>query len=147
MFGKLYSIFPRKIVLLASIGIFLAGSATVLSLVAFILGRAITGVGAASIFAGALITAVHITPLRLRPAFNGTLSGIESVTVIYAPPVSGMLVEKLSWRWCFYMNLPTGGLAFTVTFFFFPNPKPHHTPSNAPWKGKLAQLTLLSAAI
>ncbi|KAM0514597.1 hypothetical protein ACHAPE_006592 [Trichoderma viride] len=150
LFGKLYNIFPIKRVLLTAIVTFLVGSvlsSTARSSSMFIVGRAVTGLGAAGIFAGAFTAAVHIMPLRWRPVFNATLSGIESVAVISAPLLGGVLVQSLSWRWCFYVNLPIGGLALVVTLVFFPNLKAHGGDSAASWRTKLGQLDLLSTAL
>jgi MFS family permease len=150
LFGKLYNNFPVKPVLLTAIATFLVGSvlsSTAKSSLMFTVGRAVTGLGAAGIFAGGFTTAVYIVPLRWRPVFNGTLSGIESVAVISAPLLGGVLVQTLSWRWCFYINLPIGGLAFLVTLFFFPNLKGHGANSTASWRTKLDKLDLFSTAI
>ncbi|KAL7894725.1 efflux pump antibiotic resistance protein [Trichoderma sp. TUCIM 5745] len=149
LFGKLYNIFPVKSILLTAIATFLIGSvlsSTARSSTMFIVGRAVTGLGAAGIFAGAFTAAVHIMPLRWRPVFNATLAGIESVAVISAPLLGGVLVQSLSWRWCFYINLPIGGLALIVTLFFFPDLKAH-ADSAASWRTKLAKLDLLSTAV
>ncbi|PNP38224.1 hypothetical protein TGAMA5MH_09794 [Trichoderma gamsii] len=150
LFGKLYNIFPIKVVLLTAIATFLVGSvlsSTARSSSMFIVGRAVTGLGAAGIFAGAFTASVHIMPLRWRPVFNATLGGIESVAVISAPLLGGVLVQTLSWRWCFYVNLPIGGLALVVTLFFFPNLKAHGSDSAASWQTKFGQLDLLSTAV
>ncbi|KAM0459127.1 hypothetical protein ACHAO4_002519 [Trichoderma viride] len=150
LFGKLYNIFPIKAVLLTAIATFLVGSvlsSTARSSLMFIVGRAVTGLGAAGIFAGAFTAAVHIMPLRWRPVFNATLGGIESVAVISAPLLGGVLVQTLSWRWCFYVNLPIGGLALVVTLFFFPDLKAHGSNPAASWRTKIGQLDLLSTAV
>lgn len=54
-FGQLYTIFPMKAIFLASFIVFAIGStvcATAPSSIAFIIGRAITGLGGAGIFSG-----------------------------------------------------------------------------------------------
>jgi len=39
----------------------------------------------------------------------------EAVATVIAPLLGGVLTQKLSWRWCFYINLPIGGLSLIVT--------------------------------
>lgn len=102
IFGKLYKMFSIKRIMLASQGVFLLGSllcATAASSKMFVFGRALTGLAVASIVAGAFTLLTQILPLRLRPMYTGMLGAIESVAVIVAPVLGGILTEKLSWRW------------------------------------------------
>lgn len=124
LFGKLYKLFPTKRILLVTIAIFLAGSvlcAAAPSSKLFVLGRAICGVGFAGLNAGYLSVAVQILPLRKRPMFNGLMSGIESISVSVAPILGGVLTQSLSWRWCFWVNLPVGAVALFAIFLALPH--------------------------
>ncbi|CAJ2507215.1 Uu.00g084010.m01.CDS01 [Anthostomella pinea] len=110
-FGKLYKIFSVKRVMLASVGIFLLGSllcATAATSKMFVLGRAVAGLGCAGILAGCYTLLVQILPLRLRPLYAGLFGGIETVAVVVAPVLGGVLTQSLSWRWCFWISLPIG---------------------------------------
>lgn len=42
-----------------------------------------------------------ITPLRLRPMYQGYLGVAWSVASVLGPIFGGLLTQKASWRWCF----------------------------------------------
>lgn len=90
----------------------------------FVLGRAVTGCGDGGLTAGVFTLLVKLMPLRKRPFFTSILAAVEGVSMISAPVLGGAITENLSWRWCFYLNLPIGGLALLVTAVFFKNPGP-----------------------
>nr|POF22095.1 efflux pump roqt [Quercus suber] len=143
-FGKLYKLTSPKKVFLATTCMFLVGSiicATAPSSRMFVLGRAITGAGAAGINAGCFSVAIQILPLRKRPVFNGVMAGIESVSVITAPILGGVLTEKLSWRWCFWINLPVGALSLIAIAISLPNQTANRT--NMKWQQMLLELDLV----
>lgn len=54
-----------------------------------------------------------------------------------------VITSGVSWRWCFYINLPIGAIAIAVVFLFFQNPKRKH--SNLTLKEKITHLDLLGA--
>nr|POF06960.1 efflux pump roqt [Quercus suber] len=144
LFGKLYKLTSTKKVFLATTCLFLAGSvicATAPSSRVFVLGRAITGAGAAGINAGCFSVAIQILPLRKRPVFNGVMAGIESISVIVAPILGGVLTEKLSWRWCFWINLPVGALSLIAIAFSLPN-RSTTTRNVMNWKQVFQELDL-----
>ena len=145
MFGKMYKIFSVKRIFLISTAIFLVGSvfcATAVTSPMFVVGRAITGLGTSGVIAGAFTLLVQTLPLRKRPVYTGVLGAGEGVATVVAPIVGGVLTQKLSWRWCFYINLPIGGLALIVTALFFSNPRISEG-ANMTWRQKLNQLDLI----
>ena len=145
LFGKLYTLFSVKRVFLTITAIFLVGSvicATAVSSKMFVLGRAVTGLGEAGIIAGCFTLLVQLLPLRRRPVFSGVLAALEGVAEIAAPILGGLLTQTLGWRWCFWINLPLGGLTFIATAIFFPD-QPLNENRRLSWKAKLKQLDLI----
>jgi MFS family permease len=123
--GKAYKYFPLKTVFLVSIGIFELGSlicGVAPRSITLIVGRAITGLGAAGVMSGCYtIIAFSVPPIR-RPAFSGILGGMYGVASVIGPLLGGLFTDKASWRWCFYINLPIGGVGAGIILLFFRSP-------------------------
>lgn len=110
-----------------------------------ILGRAIAGIGGAGIFSGALIIISRATPLEKRPIYTGIMSAMYGVASVAGPLLGGAFTDKVSWRWCFYINLPIGAIAVAIIVFLFQSPKPVGAGNNADrtWGQLLGQFDLL----
>jgi MFS family permease len=108
LFGKIYTFYSPKWLLLGAMGLFELGSlvcATAPNSIAFILGRAIAGLGSAGIFTGCIVGVQHVIPLQKRPMVMGMFGGIFGIASVLGPLLGGALTDRLSWRWCFYINL------------------------------------------
>ncbi|KAF3480958.1 major facilitator superfamily transporter [Arthroderma uncinatum] len=120
LFGKIYSLYSPKWVYLAAIVIFEIGSAVcgaAPNSTAFIIGRAIAGLGSAGAFSGTVIIIVHAVPLRKRPAYTGMMGGMFGIASVAGPLLGGLFTDKVSWRWCFYINLPIGAVTLLIVTF------------------------------
>ena len=126
MFGKFYTFFSIKWVYLTAIAIFEIGSAVcgaAPSSTALILGRAVAGLGTAGIFSGALIIIAHTVPLQKRPMYTGMIGAMYGVASVAGPLLGGVFTDHVTWRWCFYINLPIGAVTFLGILIFFSNPQ------------------------
>ncbi|KAK4687774.1 MFS transporter, DHA2 family, glioxin efflux transporter, partial [Tremellales sp. Uapishka_1] len=127
MYSQWLQIFPSKHVLAFAVGIFELGSlvcGVAPSMNVLILGRAIAGLGGAGIFSGGMIVIAELTPLHSRPKYFGLLGVCFALASVLGPLVGGAFSDHVSWRWCFYINLPIGGLAFAMILAFQPHSHP-----------------------
>ncbi|KAI9731054.1 MAG: MFS sugar transporter [Cirrosporium novae-zelandiae] len=125
LFGKFYTFFKIKYVYLTAISIFELGSlvcGVAPTSTALIVGRAIAGVGSAGIFSGSLIIVAYTVPLHKRPIYTGLIGGMYGIASVAGPLMGGAFTDHVSWRWCFYINLPIGAVAMLVIIFFFKSP-------------------------
>lgn len=82
-----------------------------------IVGRALAGMGGSGIFAGAFVMMGELIPLRWRPIANAAFGAIFGVASVVGPVLGGVLTDKLSWRWCFWINLPAGAVTVVIVMF------------------------------
>lgn len=86
------------------------------------MGRAIAGIGSAGIFSGSLIILAHSVALEKRPIYAGLVSSMYGIASVAGPLLGGVFTDKVTWRWCFYINLPIGAVAVLVIAIFFQAP-------------------------
>ncbi|RKK75152.1 Efflux pump roqT [Fusarium oxysporum] len=148
-FGKLYSFYSVKWVFLVAIGFFELGSVVcgaAPTSTALIIGRSLAGIGSAGIFSGAVLIIVLSVPMRQRPTYIGILAGMYGVSSVAGPLMGGAFTDKLTWRWCFYINLPLGVITVLFVAFFF-NPPQSGSPKNkSSWKEQLSNFDLEGSA-
>jgi hypothetical protein len=148
MYGKLYTFFSIKIVFITAIVLFEVGSAVcgaAPNSVAFIVGRAIAGLGSAGIMSGAIVILIYSVPLHRRPLYQGLFGAIFGISSVVGPLLGGAFTSKVTWRWCFYINLPFGGVAIALLFFLLNIPEREETKKSL--GSKLAQLDAIGTTV
>src|ERR1700761_6743631 len=117
LYGKLGDLLGRKVVLQSAIVLFLIGSALCgmsRSMLELILFRVIQGLGGGGLMVTAIATVGDIVSPRERGRYQGLFGAVFGVASVAGPLLGGVIVEHLSWRWIFYVNLPIGLLALGV---------------------------------
>jgi len=125
-FGRLSDMVGRTPIWTAGLGCFALGSAIcggAPSLGLLIAARAVQGVGAALILATSTAILTDAVPKSQRGQALGYSSAAIAFGFSAGPTVGGLLVEYLSWRWIFYVNVPIGLGAILATRRLLPRTK------------------------
>jgi len=146
IFAKLSDIYGRKWFFLSGAVIFvtssaLCGAAGKMNWLPFdgmgqlIVFRGLQGVGAGIMF-GLVFTIVGdvFSPAE-RGKYQGLFAAMWGAASIFGPTLGGWLTDNLSWRWCFYVNLPVGILSITAIWIMFPYFHPQGVRRIIDWAG------------
>lgn len=127
VYGKLGDQLGRKGVFQFAILVFVVGSAlagratTMDQLIAY---RAVQGVGAGGLMIGVQAIIADIVPARQRGRFMGLIGAAFGLASVAGPLLGGYFTDHLTWRWCFYVNVPFGLLTMVVVALVLKLPKP-----------------------
>jgi EmrB/QacA subfamily drug resistance transporter len=117
LYGKLGDLYGRKTLLQIAIVLFLIGSAlcglaqSMTELIAF---RALQGLGGGGLMVTTMAVVGDIISPRDRGRYQGYFGAVFGLATVIGPLLGGFLVDTLSWRWIFYVNLPLGAVALAV---------------------------------
>jgi EmrB/QacA subfamily drug resistance transporter len=133
LWGKLGDRHGRKRLLEAALALFLAASAAcgvAQSITMLIVARTAQGVAAGGLMSLAMAAVGDLVSPRERARYQGYIAATFAVATVAGPLVGGLLVDNVSWRWVFYVNLPLGLAALAGLHLRLPAPEA--SPARAP---------------
>ncbi|MBV8955234.1 MAG: DHA2 family efflux MFS transporter permease subunit [Solirubrobacterales bacterium] len=131
IYGKLGDLYGRKRILQSAVILFLVGSALcgqasgMTELIAF---RAVQGLGAGGLIVLTQAVVGDVVSPRERGKYQGLFGAVFGVSSVAGPLLGGVIVQAVSWRWIFYVNLPVGLVALVVLGATLPSTKGEQRP-------------------
>ncbi|KAJ7610298.1 ABC transporter [Mycena polygramma] len=119
-YGQVLRIFSAKWVLLSAVTTFEIGSlvcGVAHNIDQIIAGRAVSGLGAAGILVAEIQIIAQVTRLEDRPRLFGLFGAVFGLSSVIGPLIGGAFTDHVSWRWCFFVNLPIGGISVIAVLF------------------------------
>src|SRR5205814_4064973 len=100
-----------------------------------ILARAAQGAGGALLVPGSLAIISASFPERDRGKAIGIWSGATAITTALGPVLGGWLIEHLSWRAVFFINIPLAGVVLALAFAHVPESRNRDAHGALDWPG------------
>ncbi|WP_047999342.1 MDR family MFS transporter [Lactiplantibacillus herbarum] len=128
IYGKLTDLIGRKPVIQAGLIIFIIGSmmsGLSNSMPVLIFWRAIQGIGAGALMPVSMTIIADIYSFERRAKVLGFNSSAWGIASVIAPLIGGLIVDKLSWHWIFFINVPVGLITLLLFQIYLREPKRH----------------------
>ena len=118
LYGKLSDIYGRRAMMLAGVGVFIAGSAACAAapnMLLLILGRALQGIGGGGILPIAQAIIADVVAPRERGRYQAYMGVVWVTSGVGGPVLGGVLSEHFHWSLIFWLNVPLGFIAALMT--------------------------------
>jgi EmrB/QacA subfamily drug resistance transporter len=108
-------------------------------------GRVVQGIGAAALVPQGLAIIAAAFPKAVRGKAIGTWAAASAVTTSLGPPVGGFLIDSLSWRAAFWINIPLAVAALWLTLRHVPESRDKGEEGRVDWAGSVLAVAALGA--
>src|SRR5215472_6203133 len=148
--GSLGDHFGRRLIF--SIGVTLFALASVWCGLApnipqLIAARAVQGVGGALLVPGSLAIISVSFKSEDRGQAIGTWSGFTAITGAIGPVLGGWLIENVSWRAVFFINVPLAAIVLALVFWHVPESRDEQASGELDWLGAILATVSLGAIV
>lgn len=122
--GYLLQRLSTRTIFVLALSSFLAGTVVAALAPAFgvlLVGRVLQAVGTALIMPLLMTVAMTVVPPQRRGTVMGTISIVMAVAPALGPTVSGLILDKLSWHWLFWVMVPLVAVVLACGMAFLRN--------------------------
>jgi EmrB/QacA subfamily drug resistance transporter len=147
--GSMGDLFGRRLMFLLGVIVFTIASllcGIAANIHQLIFARAIQGIGAAFLVPGSLALISASFEERDRGRAIGTWSGSTAITTAIGPVLGGWLIQHLSWRWAFFINLPLAVAVVVISVWRVPESRSSQQ-RRIDWWGALAATFCLTGLV
>ncbi|KIK55001.1 hypothetical protein GYMLUDRAFT_48202 [Collybiopsis luxurians FD-317 M1] len=123
LYGRFSDIFGRKSAMCIAMSLYMIGNLIAgfsKSIIQVIVFRGVAGAGGGGIIGMMQIIISDILSLRERGKYQGIIGGVVALGYTIGPVIGGVLAQKVSWRWCFWITLPLSLAATVVVVVVLP---------------------------
>jgi EmrB/QacA subfamily drug resistance transporter len=148
--GSLGDIYGRRLAFSLGVAIFAVASAwcgLAPNVGQLIVARGVQGIGGALLIPGSLALISVSFPEAQRGRAIGTWSGFTAMTTAIGPVLGGWLVQHLSWRWVFFINLPPAAVVLAVSRWRVPESRNDITGRTLDWQGAVLAFIALAGIV
>ncbi|MBA3813495.1 MAG: MFS transporter [Alphaproteobacteria bacterium] len=121
--GRLADLYGKRTCLVTGLLIFMGGSVMTgvgQSMEMLIFGRVLQGVGAAVFTAPAWASIFTLTPPEQQGFVMGVIITFCGLGLATGPTIAGFIIQEMSWRWIFYVNIPLGLIVIAILMMYAP---------------------------
>ncbi|KAM0806633.1 putative MFS multidrug transporter-like protein [Seiridium cardinale] len=154
IWAKCSDIWGRKIIHLAAVTWFAVASiiaALSINMPMLIAGRALQGVASGGLIQLSMIIMSDLFSVRERSLYMGFSGFVWALAGSAGPLIGGAFTQAVTWRWCFWINVPICGLTFGLSLVFLDVSNPRTKLSNGlravDWVGSLSILAITTLVL
>ncbi|MDP6822673.1 MAG: MFS transporter [Dehalococcoidia bacterium] len=122
--GKLSDVAGRKLVLIGSVTFFMATSAAAgfsMNMTQLIVARVLQGAAFAGVMGSVWIIMAALWAPSERAKWMGVATVGFTLSGVTGPIFGGVVSDTFSWRWVFFINIPTGVVSLFLLWIWFPS--------------------------